>query len=345
MNINEVKESLGFLLPRNIVPFITGQPGIGKSEAVRDFAKTEADKLGMPFYEGPENFYESGFGFLDFRASVHDVTDLTGLININGENSAYTKSPYLNSTGQGILLIDEFVQESQSKQASLNQLVLDRRVGTHALGDGWKIVTAGNRLTDRSSVFRMPAHTANRFLHIQLDFCIDAYVDYLIKHSVDPIAIAFARDNVDLLKSFDPSNDVNCTPRSFFSASKLVDTPRKLRTELFSGCVGKGVAKEFSAYIRMYGKVPKAVDIIAKPETTKIPSEEQPSLRFAVTKLLGYASTPENFEAMVIYLNRMDGKEYLMLFANISLKKNGDALFSNKAYIDLLSEYGDTMNG
>ena len=76
MNINDIKTSIKAITEVGGVPFITGQPGIGKSDTVKQFAQEEAAKLGLEFYEGPENYNPEGYGFFDLRLATVDSIDL-----------------------------------------------------------------------------------------------------------------------------------------------------------------------------------------------------------------------------------------------------------------------------
>lgn len=76
MNINNVKDALGLITKSGGVPFITAQPGIGKSDCVKQFAQAEAERMGLDFYEGPENYDPTKMGFLDLRLATIDSIDL-----------------------------------------------------------------------------------------------------------------------------------------------------------------------------------------------------------------------------------------------------------------------------
>ena len=76
MNINEIKESLHAITKIGGVPFILAMPGVGKSDSVKQFAQSRATDLGLDFYEGPENYDPTKFGFFDLRLATVDSIDL-----------------------------------------------------------------------------------------------------------------------------------------------------------------------------------------------------------------------------------------------------------------------------
>ena len=181
MDINNTKDALKLITKHGGVPFIVAQPGIGKSDCVKQFAQAEAERLGLEFYEGPENYDPTKMGFLDLRLATIDSIDLSGLpiINSETETTEFTRSPYIPAEGHGVLFLDELPQAKAGNQASVSQLILDKRVGTHELGPNWVIVAAGNRSSDRAATHKMPTHISNRLTTLELEFSLEAFVTYM----------------------------------------------------------------------------------------------------------------------------------------------------------------------
>ena len=73
--------------------------------------------------------------------------------------------------GKGILFLDELNMAPPVMQGVAQQLILDRKIGSYKVPEGWLILSAGNRKEDRASVFEMPSPSANRFIHIPRRFC------------------------------------------------------------------------------------------------------------------------------------------------------------------------------
>jgi len=76
MNINSIKKALSLITVHGGVPYITSAPGQGKSDCVKQFAQSEAKRLGLNYYEGPENYDPKGYGFFDLRLATIDSIDL-----------------------------------------------------------------------------------------------------------------------------------------------------------------------------------------------------------------------------------------------------------------------------
>ena len=121
------------LSEQKVPTFLWGAPGIGKSSIVKQIA----DSLNI--------------GFIDLRLALMDPTDLKGIPFYDKESHSALWAPpaFLPRDGTGILFLDELNSAPPSVQASAYQLILDRKVGEYELPDGWAIVSAGNRESDR----------------------------------------------------------------------------------------------------------------------------------------------------------------------------------------------------
>jgi hypothetical protein len=78
-------------------------------------------------------------------------------------------------------------------QASCYQLVLDRKLGEYTLPDGWAIVAAENRDSDRAATTRMPTPLRNRFVHLEFEVDLQEWCEWAIQAAIRPEVIAFLR--------------------------------------------------------------------------------------------------------------------------------------------------------
>jgi hypothetical protein len=285
-------------------------PGVGKSDSVKQFAQGRAKDLGLDFYEGPENYDPEKFGFFDLRLATVDSIDLNGLPLIKhtteSEEDAvtkFTRSPYIAKDGHGVLFLDELPQAKQGNQAAISQLILDKRVGTHALGPNWLIIAAGNRTQDRAATHKMPTHIANRLTALDLEFNLEQFIAYMHNEQVHEAAVAFAKFRPDILESFKPDEDVNCTPRSFIAASRYIDTPDNIQFNLMAGTIGEGAAAEFLGFNKIYLNLPPLQDFLDKPKKIKIP--EEADILFATIQMLSHNTTVENIEHIAKFIDRL----------------------------------------
>ena len=314
MNINQIKESIKIISKegKGDVLMITAQPGVGKSEAVYQAAQEEAEERGMDFYEGPENFDENKFGLIDLRLATVDTIDLGGLplIDPNSTVTKFTRSPFIPANGQGILFLDELPQAKPANQAAVSQLILDKRVGCHKLGEGWKIVAAGNDVQHMASAHKIPTHIANRLNFQDLDFDIKAFVKHLEQKEVNESAIAFSKFKPSIFDGFDTNNKVNCTPRSYMAAANYLNIEDEdMMFSLIAGRVSEGVATELFAFRKIWVNLPEFEEFVNKPTSIKIPSEAD--IMFATIQMLASRTCDKTIKQINKYLERITKEDKL----------------------------------
>ena len=244
-----------------------GSPGVGKSNTVAQVARQYAGK------NSPATKYYSD-GLIDIRLSMMDSVDLRGIpvaVVKDGVTMWMTPDMFPRS-GKGVIFLDEIVQAIPTVQSAASQLILDRRIGDYKLPDGWAVVAAGNRTTDRASAHRMPSHIANRFTHIKYEFDLDDWVEWAFEKGINPMVIAFAGFKPDLVNKFNPSELVNPTPRSWeFVSNILSQDVDDCMLEVIAGTVGEGAATEFVGFVRVFREMPDYETICKRPVGTKIP--------------------------------------------------------------------------
>ena len=126
-------EALGDLLQKFVTEsvrhavMIWGPPGVGKSAVVARVAR------------------EQGLEFIDVRLSQLAPTDLRGLPVPKNGTSRWFPPEFLPRGGTGILFLDELNMAPPTMQGVAQQLILDRKVGSYELPDGWLVWAAGNR--------------------------------------------------------------------------------------------------------------------------------------------------------------------------------------------------------
>jgi hypothetical protein len=294
MNPNALKTYLDRLLQKNLLlsTMIWGPPGIGKSSIVAQLAKTNQ------------------LEFIDVRLSQLAPTDLRGLpVAIDGISKWYPPE-FLPRSGRGILFLDEINMAPPTMQGMAQQLILDRRVGSYTVPDGWFIWAAGNRKEDRTSVFDMPAPLANRFLHLQVEPDFESFKAYALETRVHEQIIAFLSFRSTLLHKIDPQQPAWCSPRSWVIASEL----HKAGLDI-APAVGEAAMTEFRAYIKLYQALPNLVEIL-EGRGDKINFPTEPSARYATAiGLTVRANDAQQAYSAFTWLSRVATPEWVQLFA------------------------------
>ncbi|WP_419657106.1 AAA-type ATPase chaperone [Desulfosarcina variabilis str. Montpellier] len=270
--------------------FIWGAPGVGKSQVVALVARKQ------------------GLSLVDVRAVLLDPVDLRGLPHIdNNRRACWCPPEFLPVDGKGILFLDELNAAPPLVQAACYQLVLDRRLGEYRLPDGWSIVAAGNRETDRAVTHRMPSALANRFVHLDFDVDANEWLTWAQGNDIAPEVTAFIRFRPTLLHAFDHQKDDKAfpTPRSWEFVSRIMNQKHQAvpDLELIAGVVGEGAAAEFCGFLRIYHNLPDPETLLESPETAEVPDD--PATLYAVCELLSQRTDMSNLPRMMTYAKRL----------------------------------------
>jgi AAA domain (dynein-related subfamily) len=238
---------------------IWGPPGIGKSSIVAQTAAAHQ------------------LDWIDVRLSQLAPTDLRGLPvpDHDHRSSRWYPPEFLPRSGRGILFLDEINMAPPAMQGMAQQLILDRRVGSYVVPDGWFIWSAGNRKEDRAAVFDMPAPLANRFLHLFVEPDFDSFKAYALASGVHEQILAFLAYRTELLHKIDPTHPAWPSPRSWVMASTLHSGNLSIEP-----VVGPAAYAEFQAYRSVYENLPD-LDKILQGTGEAIPFPKEPSVRYA----------------------------------------------------------------
>ncbi len=293
MNAKQLIQTLTTLLASDekLPAFIWGPPGVGKSSIVASVAA------------------QFGLEVVDLRLGQIPPSDLRGLPYVADGLSRYARPEWLRSEGRGVLFLDELPNAVPSVQGLSQQLLLDRRIGEHRLGDGWFIIGAGNRREDGAAVHAMPSPVANRMIHLSLDADLDAWKAYALARDLDPDVVGFVSFRPELLFQLDRKAPAYPTPRSWEMASRL----HRLGLDVGS-CVGRATADEFKVYCEVVADLPDlALVVSGDGEALDFPDEM--SARYAVCVGLALHCHDEHDALRCFeWLDERTGPEWVQMF-------------------------------
>jgi len=259
MYLNEAKSHLKKILKKStLVPFMWGQPGIGKSRITCQIAK------------------EWKWQIIDLRLSLLNPIDLRGLPHLSKKKNEaiWLKPEFLPTEGEGILFLDELNTAPTSTQQAAYQLILDKRIGSYVFPRGWRMVAAGNREKDFAAVTRMPSPLANRLIHLNVEANIDDWKIWA-QGRIDPRIIAFLGFRPKLLATLPREEEkAYATPRSWEFVSNILGLYPSVEEaeEIIMGAVGEGATKEFISYLEIYKDLPD-IEKVLQGKETKVPKK------------------------------------------------------------------------
>jgi len=308
MNPQHTKRSLQHLSERKVPVFLWGPPGIGKSSIVAQIAK------------------EKEIGFIDLRLSLLDPTDLRGIPFFDAKNDAAVWAPasFLpdGSQSEGILFLDELNTAAPMVQASAYQLILDRKIGEYTLPEGWSIIAAGNRESDRGVVFRMAAPLSNRFIHLEMESSVEDWKAWAVEKGIDTAIIGFISYRPDALFTFDTQNDSRsfATPRTWEYVNEVLSSEpdNDLLMPLVSGAVGEELAAAFLGFRVVAAELPD-IDAIMQGECFDVPSEPSAlhMLSTALSLRVDQSTSSKRLNNLVGYTLKMPAEFAVMIVQDL----------------------------
>lgn len=227
---------LGLALVRPV--FLWGQPGIGKSSLVEQFARSLdlecVSLLGTQL--APE--------------------DLVGVPQIVDGRSRFCPPEIIARDEPYCLFLDELNAASHDVMKAFYSLVLDRRVGSYTMPPGSIVIGAGNRSTDGAIARTMPTALVNRMVHVHLASSATDWLAWAASAGIHPWVVSYLTERPGHLTSPPPKvEEPFSTPRSWHMLSDALHAfPTGLDDDLVArlayGTLTSSHAAAFCSYVK-----------------------------------------------------------------------------------------------
>jgi hypothetical protein len=328
ISATQLYTALELLLQSDMPVFIHGSPGIGKSYIVADLAK------------------KNNLELIDVRLSQMDPVDLRGVPSIKEDQTVWMPPVFFpkDKESEGILFLDELNSAPPSVQAAIYQLVLDRKMGEYELPKKWRIICAGNKISDRGVVFKLPTPLANRMVHLPLEAHFDDFKLFAINEGLHRFIIGFLSFRPDLLSTEpvveDDSNPAFATPRSYHMLSNILKQSEDIKalSSIIHGTIGYGAGIEFVSYVKVYEDIPDVEAILSGHFPTL---STEPALLYAlVSALVEYYNADKGHSKHLFAFSETLPTEFgVMLIKDIIVKD--ESLAQDAGFETWLEKYGE----
>lgn len=287
---------------------ITGKPGAGKTECVGAATALEDDEL----------------------MTVHPVTgeptDLKGLpavVEVKGKMEAeWYAYGAMRRMVQGpkkkgkklVVFIDDAGQATPAMQAAYTHPILAREINGVAIHPDVVFLMASNRRQDRAAVTGILSNLGDRMVSIQeLTPSAADWGEWALTHGVPPMLIAFNNMRPQYIEEYQPPKDMvkMTSPRTmYFIGRALIEMDRRKFTvgqkaAALTGMGGETFAKEYMAFEQTAMTLPDIDEIVMRPSKAPLPAADRPDIMLAIMHALSYKATPDNFDQIVKYLERV----------------------------------------
>jgi hypothetical protein len=343
------------------VDYVEGEPGIGKTSAVRQAAaRVAADK---PFLErirdglerlglyDPKDADDAKAHFKYFvRPMVlaqYEPTDVGGLPWAHDGQMVHLRPAILPKRGLGTLFLDEASKATPKTLNAVGQLLHERQSNGHKLGPAITMALAGNRRQDRSGDNELPRFVWDRVVKYSVEATKEDWISHAMDRGIHPAVIWFVKTSEHFQK-FDPAAHKSPTARSWEKASNFLKSGlwkgRHLR-DTISGTVGEAAGTQFVAFYSLRDKLQDPEEVLANPHKADVPKD--PQAQFAMMSALASVVTGKTMRGFNEYLKRFDteadnGRES-SVFAIQMVRARDNKLFFGDAGIELLERYSEVV--
>jgi MoxR-like ATPase len=227
---------------------ILSPPGVGKSDVITQAA------------------VEAGLPCRSLLGTQLAPEDVSGVPFIVGERSVFCPPRVLlpESPEPFCLFLDELPACTPDIQKAFYSLLLERRLGEHALPPGTWVVAAGNRTEDRALVRTISSALVNRVVILQVRVDVGEWLMWAAANSVRREITMFIQDSPDaLLREVPEVAAPFSTPRAWASLSRAMDLAQKagvldddILAALVAGRVSPQDVEPFCTWARIVGRAP-----------------------------------------------------------------------------------------
>ena len=288
------------------IPMLQSDPGIGKTSFLTQIIEDDLEARCLPL-----------------SLAQYDPAEFGGWIVAQGDEMVRLRPDWMpvNTPEEqaraaegkvvGGILVDEPQNSSTALMNILAQLANERRVGKHYLPDGWAIVLAGNKDSNRAGTNKMPTHLRDRLAPIQIEECMEDFLAYANKVGMSHLVTGYVRAFPQNLNTFQRDAMAWGSPRGYDRVSTILswglDTVQQHIA--IASQIGEGLAAEFAGYCRISDKMGDPAEAIKNPTTYPVPDAD-PSATYAMSAALAAMATADNFGAILTYVARFPHKEF-----------------------------------
>jgi hypothetical protein len=261
----------------------------------------------------------------------------------------------------GILFLDEFSQAEDDVKKPAAELIYKGNVGTTELPQGWRVVAAGNRMSDRSGVLRELMFLVNRRCLLNIEAHLPTWIEWanrqLPEHRPHYLTMSFAQKSPDLVfrDEVPAGSDPFCTPRTLCLMDKDLKALRSpqdeaqdrlpldpIAREVCAGWIGKGEAAQFFTHVKFADELPDMADIMKDPTKAKVPTNRDAQM--VCGYMLAHHVNDKNAENVLRYVGRLNVEMQVLAVRTITAQQERAQVVANtKLFSEWLIKHKDLL--
>lgn len=340
MTLTQIARGLMINLNRNIPTLITGPIGVGKTDVVRQCAaklRAQGKKVLV----------------IDRRASQMEPTDIAvPMPDVATRTVIMCLQEWLPDAATAaqydliIILLDELSDAQPATLAALNQLILERTVGSYTLSANVRLVGTGNRQADRGNAQRFNRATSNRFSVFEAGIDIASLVAWLNDQGMTELSAYVQGTAREFVANGKPESDAIhqypvagsdavafLTPRSLARCNEYLQAGLNdvdLRMMVASS-IGDDAAAMLMQFLATYRLLPDLLTILNDPMNAPIHRES--STNYALVVALTSKLTLATIGNISTYIKRLS-PAYQAAFWSNAIAKDVDPATGKSLYAE-----------
>jgi hypothetical protein len=346
---------------------VTGSPGIGKTDIVKQVAAYLSCSLQISHavVDSPIDWKGQPYAWLVDDPSCDSMSDPgVGTPVANGAASAPQKRPQypkaafipygdlenlIHAKSLMIHFADDLGQASDMVKAAYMQVQLGRRINGHKISDHVVFFAATNRKQDAAGVTRFLEPLKDRYhtiVELQTDF--QQWVKWAQTHDIAHEVWTWIRMQPQYLNDFKPSSDFSRTPtpRGIHQLSDMykLNLAKEIRLRTFGGIIGETAAVSFLTHLEYYAKLEDPDFVIQNPTKARI--EQEPALLYTLCGSLSGRASKKTIGNIVKYADRLEEagfEEFSMLLVKDSGMKDPNSIMATPPFIDWASRHNEQI--
>lgn len=342
----------------DVIPFLKGSPGTGKSSIMRGVASKFMLSL------------------IDQRISTSQPEDFSGLPEFrtlaDGSRRAtfapfdgifpLEDTPVPEGYDGWMLFMDEFNSGREDVLAASYKALLDRMTGNYHFNKRLRITAAGNHEDDGAIVNQIGTALKSRVVTLNMKVNTPEWIeDVAIPQNYDPRIIAYLMQFPDDIDTFDPKSqdDSFNSPRTWEFMNRLI-TGKTFKLDkvikhgiqsevyemekkmpLYVGTMTPEKAVAFVSFTKVFSEIPTLAEVMNNPEGCRIPLD--PSSCWATICSLMQTIDKDNIEKLSIYIERFDMTNKILFYK--SMMTRNQSLRTHPAFIKAMAALNKYIHG
>ena len=275
MNITSIISLLKPLAAAGVNIGLTGQPGVGKTECVKQWVSTlKASDIRPDLAEAGDD--EKPVRFIPIACTTKESVDVSGLMEIKDGVTRWSPPAWVPVGNEAVVVfLDEFPQSELPTQLAFQKLI-DRDLDGADVSPRALFVVAGNRPEDNSGANDIPMHIRNRFAWFTVESDVAAWRAWAEQNDVQQVVIDFISYRPEMLNRFNAKEKSNsyATPRSVTRLASVLKHSEPAHWMLLAASIcGPQWAAEFEQFRRLYETIPSVDEVLANAATFKLPTD------------------------------------------------------------------------